>query len=315
MVSIIVPVYNIEQYLDRCIASLVSQTYRDLEILLVDDGSTDSSCTRCRNWCLQDSRIKVYSQPNQGVGAARNIGIARSTGDFLMFVDGDDRITPSCIEDMMAAMTPETDIVCCGCSLEKEDPSMGDCFDFGSRSGKVSPEEYFRDLYDCILYTQTIWAKIFRKRLWENIQFEKLKNGEDSLAMLQLFQKSPRVYMLPEAHYLYLQRLAGASKIQDRESCICQLYVRNQAFQTALASFPQYRSKAGSLYIATAYCLLKRYAADNNKQEAIALIHNMKATFASADIPHPTRSQRLLRLPAPVIYCLICLKCRIKGGI
>ena len=99
-ISLIVCIYNMEQYLDKCILSIVNQTYQNLEILLIDDGSTDSSANICDNWAANDKRIKVIHQKNQGISMARNTGLKNSTCDLLCFVDSDDFIDAYFIENL-----------------------------------------------------------------------------------------------------------------------------------------------------------------------------------------------------------------------
>ena len=101
LVSIIVPVYNVEQYLRRCIESILSQTYHNFELILVDDGSTDSSGAICDEYALADERIHVIHKPNGGVSSARNAGIDTAKGEYILFVDSDDRVEPQHISNMI----------------------------------------------------------------------------------------------------------------------------------------------------------------------------------------------------------------------
>ena len=113
ILSIVVPVYNVEKYLDECVLSIVSQTVRDLEIILVDDGSTDSSGAMCDAWAEKDSRITVYHKPNGGLMSAWKYGVARASGDYIGFVDSDDWIDADMYEKMLAAATDTgADMVC-----------------------------------------------------------------------------------------------------------------------------------------------------------------------------------------------------------
>lgn len=101
LVSIIIPVYNSEKYIDRCINSIVNQTYKDIEIILIDDGSSDRSIDIINNYVNKDNRIKVYTQKNAGPSSARNYGLDVSTGDYVMFVDADDYIDKTMVEEMI----------------------------------------------------------------------------------------------------------------------------------------------------------------------------------------------------------------------
>lgn len=111
MISVIVPVYNVEKYLEECLDSIQNQTYSNIEIILVNDGSTDNSKEICEKYCKQDSRFKLINQTNQGQSVARNNGIAASTGEFIVFVDSDDIIRRNYLEKLMQYMTEEVDIV------------------------------------------------------------------------------------------------------------------------------------------------------------------------------------------------------------
>ena len=100
LISVIVPVYKVEPYLDECVRSVINQTYRNLEIILVDDGSPDRCPEMCDNYAKQDARIKVIHKPNEGLSVARNVGIKASTGEWLFFLDSDDTISHNCIESL-----------------------------------------------------------------------------------------------------------------------------------------------------------------------------------------------------------------------
>ena len=104
LISVIVPVYNVESYLSRCVDSIVEQTYHDLEIILVDDGSTDGSPQICDDYATKDSRIKVIHKKNGGEGDARNCGVVSSHGEYMSFVDSDDWLTPNAIEVLYHSM-------------------------------------------------------------------------------------------------------------------------------------------------------------------------------------------------------------------
>ena len=101
LVSVIVPIYNVELYLERCIKSIINQTYRNLEIILVDDGSPDRCPQICDEWCAKDERVKVIHKDNAGLGMARNTGIEHATGEYVYFVDSDDYIDNDTIEQVL----------------------------------------------------------------------------------------------------------------------------------------------------------------------------------------------------------------------
>ena len=162
MVSVIIPIFNVEKELDRCIKSIVNQTYEDIEILLIDDGSTDSSKVLCEQWAKLDRRIECFSQINQGLGPTRNRGVSLSKGDFLMFVDSDDWIDKTTIEKMMEQQKKyNSDLVVC------------DRYDIKERTGeKRIISHRFDEVIipkedpDCIFKVlTTAWGKLYKRRL------------------------------------------------------------------------------------------------------------------------------------------------------
>ena len=116
-VTVIVPVYNVEQYLRRCIDSILAQTFGDLELILVDDGSADSSGVICDAYAEKDSRVKVIHQKNSGVSAARNTGLDAAEGEYIAFVDSDDHVDP---DYLAALLQTKADLVICGAILQKD---------------------------------------------------------------------------------------------------------------------------------------------------------------------------------------------------
>ena len=121
MISVIIPVYNVENYLEECLKSVQTQTYTNIEVILVNDGSTDKSKLICERYCKEDRRFQLLNQENQGLSAARNNGVASSTGEFIAFVDSDDIILPNYLETLIHYMTDEIDIVESQFTLSKKE--------------------------------------------------------------------------------------------------------------------------------------------------------------------------------------------------
>ena len=121
MISVIVPVYNVEKYLEECLDSIQNQIYTDIEVILVNDGSTDNSEVICEKYCEQDKRFKLINQKNQGQSSARNVGVEASTGEFIAFVDSDDIIKINYLEELMQYMTEDIDIVESNFTVSKKD--------------------------------------------------------------------------------------------------------------------------------------------------------------------------------------------------
>ena len=112
MISVIIPVYKVEKYLDKCVESVVGQTYSDLEIILVDDGSPDGCSAMCDAWAEKDGRIKVIHKPNGGLSSARNAGLVKASGEYVFFLDSDDTISANCIELLADAVRHDNSDIC-----------------------------------------------------------------------------------------------------------------------------------------------------------------------------------------------------------
>lgn len=206
MISIIVPVYNVEEEIGRCIDSILAQTYREIEIILINDGSTDNSGKICDEYAQKDSRIVVIHQNNQGASSARNTGIKCAKGDFIGFVDSDDIIDADMYELLLHNMIKyECDISHCGYSYLKED----DCVDkYGT--GKKYIYNGIEGLYAFIdgkLIEPGLVTKLFKRELFENIELDhSIKINEDFLMNYYLFKKSKKSVFMDVCKYKYICR-------------------------------------------------------------------------------------------------------------
>ena len=207
LVSIIIPVYNVEKYLEKCIASVVNQTYTNLEIILIDDGSPDNCPAICDQWQAKDSRIKVIHQQNGGLSVARNEGLKIATGEFIGFVDSDDWIEPEMYQTLLAAMQKTgADIAICK-SLNETEDSQTLVPKPKSPTIKTYPAEKALEmlLSGKSSIRNAVWNKLFRKHLLENIPFQVGKIYEDMLWTPQIIGSAKTVVTidLPLYHYLF----------------------------------------------------------------------------------------------------------------
>ena len=313
LISVIVPVYNLEKYIEKCIVSIVSQTYQDWELLLIDDGSKDKSLQICQAWAKKDKRIKVFHQENQGVSAARNLGLSVVQGEYLVFVDGDDWLDNDCFQIMMEQMRDDVQMVCCDFCVEREENCQHDVFFHKEETGIQPQDVCIADYYGKLLYTKTIWAKIYRTNLWDGIRFEKLKNYEDRLAIFEIIKRVHQVSFVKSPFYHYLQRTSSASHLVDENYYRDVLYVLDLSFVYACNQKLSYKQEAGALYIDMAYSLLKLYENNKKKEEARTLIWHMKEIYQKAELKNPSRAQKLLLLPTQIVYALVGLKRVLKG--
>lgn len=194
LVSIIVPVYNTEVYLRTCIESIIRQTYNNLDVILVDDGSSDNSLNICLEMEKLDSRIRVYSKINGGVSNARNDGIEMARGNYIMFVDSDDYIEHDMVEKMLARVHKGWLVVCNWDSNERQNAYL-----YGGRSVKLGKEDFW-GLYKN-RQISSVWNKLYeREKIGETVRFEGgLSIGEDLLFNLN--------YMLDIKGFIYLDEI------------------------------------------------------------------------------------------------------------
>lgn len=206
MISVIVPSYNVAPYLQRCVDSLISQTYSNLEIILVDDGSTDDTGELCDKIAESDSRIKVIHKKNGGLSDARNAGIDIATGEFYSFIDGDDFIEPDTYEVMMKEMeNPRVSIAAGGVIVT--DVQGNNRISMSPERQYLTKEEAFMDLLGGKNYiTQSSCNKLFRSSLFEKIRYKKGILNEDMEILPRLLDVSDDVVLLNKAVYHYIKK-------------------------------------------------------------------------------------------------------------
>ncbi|MBR2289251.1 MAG: glycosyltransferase family 2 protein [Clostridia bacterium] len=205
LVSIIVPVYNVEKYLARCVETIMAQTYQNIEIILVDDGSKDNSGKMCDEFASQDSRIKVIHKENGGISDVRNQGMKVATGDYIGFVDSDDYIA----EDMFETLVN---------LLEENDAdiSIVSFYEYyngillGVRKNEekeiMSKTEAIKELLIDRKIQSYTWNKLFKRELFDGLQFPTGKNFEDIATLLLIFERANKVVLWENPKYYYLRR-------------------------------------------------------------------------------------------------------------
>lgn len=220
-ISVIVPVYNIARDLPRCVDSVRNQSYGDLELILVDDGSTDGSGEICDGYARQDGRVRVLHQKNAGVSAARNAGVALAAGDYITFVDSDDYLELDIYEKMAKAMTEENlDIAACGFFYDDTPVQMFD----REEIVQVSPEQAIRDVItdqpDSV-FCGAVWNKLYRtEALKRQLVFDPgLLMGEDMLVTLQCLTAAGRIGYVSCCGYHYVQRQTSMVHSYKKNKC------------------------------------------------------------------------------------------------
>lgn len=222
MISVIIPIYNSEKYLEQCIESVLRQTYKDIEVILVDDGSTDSSGLICDNFALNDSRIRVIHQKNARIAAARNAGIEIAKGDYLTFLDSDDYILPETYDSALSLMDKYgADLVQWDLQYLVEDDFNASANNMNrtksahveyvtSNTGAIKimldthhPDNRFNYICQCC---NCVWSKLFKRELFDDIRFPLGKEYEDLRIVHRLYFNARKVVFTNDRFSIYRLR-------------------------------------------------------------------------------------------------------------
>lgn len=216
LVSIIVPIYNVEKYLDRCINSLVNQTYKNIEIILVDDGSPDKSGEICDMWSAKDSRIKVIHKNNGGVADARNVGIEEANGKYISFVDSDDYVHVKFIEILYKlCVENDSDIAMCGNYITSKDEDWkNEITDYTIRKINCRDALENREIPYCVP-----WNKLYKSEILKKIKYPKGKIHEDVAVIYEILYFSKSMTITDAKLYYYYE---------NNNSIMRQEYNRNR---------------------------------------------------------------------------------------
>ncbi|WP_426351361.1 glycosyltransferase family 2 protein [Alloiococcus sp. CFN-8] len=206
LISIIVPIYNVEQYLKRCIDSILVQTYTNFELILVDDGSPDSSGNICDEYARKDPRVLVIHKSNGGLSDARNAGLRIAKGDYIAFVDSDDWVAPTFLEYLLNALK-KSDSDICECDVIR---TTGSSF----VPKNIQHEEYenytpvgaLKLLIQDRVFHQYVWNKLYTKSCLQGIYFEIGKTNEDEFWTYKVFGRARKITKIFDVLYLYFQR-------------------------------------------------------------------------------------------------------------
>lgn len=222
IISIIVPVYNVEKYLCQCVQSILDQTFQNIEIILVNDGSTDMSASICNEFKEKDHRIVVINKENGGLSDARNVGIKVAKGRYIAFVDSDDFVHKEMLNKLYQRITIDgSDMAVCGYIQYYNNVKRSEQYIYG-RDEVISPARFF----DSILSNEKIgnyaWNKLYKKELFAEITFPKGKAFEDINTTYKLVLLSDKISIINEALYYYRQRCNSIS------NSINVAYLRNQ---------------------------------------------------------------------------------------
>lgn len=240
MISIIVPIYQAKSYLEKCVDSILSQTYKEIELLLIDDGSTDGSSEICDDYAKNNVNVKAIHQQNAGVSFARNKGVSNASGDWVMFIDADDYVSSTLCEDLIKHADEKTDVIISG-FVE----------DFGNKQQTIKVADTVCcshndlkqnfDSYHRLLLLNSPFAKLYKRDLLQNIKFNtNISMGEDFLFNLECFEHARNIKFIPSADYYYnLTNADSATKKYKEEyfNCYIKCYEEGKKFKYGEVKF------------------------------------------------------------------------------
>lgn len=213
LISIVVPVYNVKNYLDRCIESIINQTYKNLEIILVNDGSNDGSGEVCEKWKKKDERIIVLHKKNGGLSSARNAGIEIAKGKYIAFIDSDDYVSHNMYQELHAILEKnKSDIVICGREYVWDDGKTYCRYRYDRRIENYTSKEAIKEMNSFRKFDMAAWDKLYKRSLFKNIRFPEGKLSEDYYIMYKLFWKSKKITYYAHPLYYYYQRRNSITK-------------------------------------------------------------------------------------------------------
>ncbi len=234
LVSIIIPVYNLEQYIQNNIDNLLSQTYENIELIYVDDGSGDSSAQIINAAAEKDNRVKYFYKENGGVSSARNLGIDKANGEYIMYVDGDDFIHRQAVEILMNAIDgTDYDIICSNACKVHSIAEIGkENKNFLSPS--IMPVSwYFDERNECVL-GKSIWAKIYKKQSVSGLRFpESFTNSEDFYYLVEVFNSGVKIGYIDSVLYYYYMRSDSLTHAKREKDVIAAVTANDEICRLA----------------------------------------------------------------------------------
>lgn len=280
MISVIIPVYNVENFLKAAVDSVLVQSYKDLEIILVDDGSKDSSGKICDEYLEKDSRIKVIHKENGGLSSARNAGLDVAKGEYIAFLDSDDKfLNDNSLQNMFDVMSENESADICitgykyideeGKELKRKKHLIDDYSDYDkTKSGEVLFKNITQDDFWNLYFDKNrieyivVWTKLYKKEIWETLRYPEGKINEDNFVLPDVINQCNKIAMCDIATVAY--RVRGNSIIHDEKTSnsvdkseailkLCKYFIENQKYHFAKRAF-----KEGSVALLRSYVFYKK---------------------------------------------------------
>ena len=322
LVSVVLPIYNTSKFLDRCISSVVNQTYTNLEILLIDDGSTDNSLEVCNDWAKRDDRIKVIHKENEGLGYTRNRGIENATGEYICFFDSDDFVDEDAIEKSYnLAKSENADVVLFGLHFADFKGNIKNTIIPSAHIPVYSGDEvresflpyligndpesdvltnYYMSACLCLYSTKVIIESGWR------FASEREVISEDTYSLLKLYKYVEKVAILSEAFYYYCENTQSLSRAykEDRYKKICDFYYKCLEVQRDFCYNKKVESRLSGLYLSFAISAMKQIVSANGVSfrkrykdiKEIVLDETMQKVLSNLNTNHESKARKVLFL-------------------
>lgn len=310
-ISVIVPVYNVEKYIERCLQSLMCQTHRDIEVILVDDGSTDSSLQKCREYEGKDQRFRTFHKENGGLSSARNKGLEEATGEYICFVDSDDWVHERFCELLLhGCETTGADMAMCQFQKTSTDIQQEEL--------NVAKDVMFLSNIDMIQrlrnretteYVNTVvaWNKLYRRKVVENLRYPEGKLHEDEYVVGEILTRVSKVALIDMPLYYYFQR---ENSIMSDEKTAGNLSIdllkayqhRVETFRTCqLKIESEYAWRNGALTIIEQYFKEEKHG-ENNENSAMLQMYKEWFNTEKTNIPLKWRCKYMLFIISPKLF-------------
>lgn len=283
MVSIIIAAYNVEKYIKKCIESVINQTYRDIEIIIINDGSTDKTGEICADYAKIDQRIAIYNRENAGISAARNLGLSVAKGEYILFADSDDYMDYKMVEFMVAAMKDNDVVICRECAFKDgEDP---ECNLVTNEKYTLSRTENRNELISHFAdeFTGPIgwpWNKLYKRKLIGESRFAEGKLMEDLFFNSTVLINVNKAVWITDRLYYYRQRSGSIMNSKNRRVFIDYsdaLIYQRKKFYPILSD--KEKSRMASYYLRKTYRIMKEAKKDGFIEEKCTIKENFKKLY------------------------------------
>lgn len=276
LISVIIPVYNVEKYLNKCITSVVEQTYKNLEIIIVDDGSTDQSPEICDEWKKRDSRIQVVHSSNGGAGKARNTALDMATGDYVTFVDSDDYIAPQMYQVLLEQFYDGIGIVECNYSMVYDDSEK---FKEERKIYKIHTYSAMQAMHENIndhIFRQLIWNKMYRKDVIKGIYFPTGNKIDDEFWTYKQLKCTKLIY-IDQKLYAYRQQEQSVMHLLDAKKRLEALKAKEERHKYICEFMPQLKVESLNNLWFTCIYQGQRVLKDKNKENLKSVYPQIKS--------------------------------------